>query len=233
MKCIKKEQGITLIALVVTLVILIILAAVSINMVLGDQGIFKKAGESANSMHDAEINTQASFNSITDEIEQALQGSNNQNPELRQDIPNAPEQIDGMTPIKFTEPTDSEMGTVQETNWEDDTWYDYSQSKWANTKSEDGSMWVWIPRYAYKITYNNPEDKSQGGTIDVKFLEGTSDNYYENGELKTAKRQTDVNETVDTTTDYYVHPAFTNETNINFVNRRLGQRTYRNVCSKI
>ena len=218
MRCTKKERGITLIALVVTLVILIILAAVSINMVLGDQGIFRKAGQAANAMYEAEVNTQASFNSITDEMDKIIQGSSTQNPELRQDTPNAPEQIEGMTPIKFTEPTDTEMGTYEETNWDDNTWYDYSQSKWANTKSEDGSMLVWIPRYAYKITYNNPEDKLQGGTIDVKFLEGTSDNYYENGELKTAKRQTTAGEIVDTTTDYYVHPAFTNETSINFAN---------------
>ena len=215
---VRTKQGVTLIALVVTLVILIILAAVSINMVLGDQGIFKKAQQGANSMHDAEMNTQVAFNSITDEMDKIIQGSNTEDPELRQDTPNAPEQIEGMTPIKFTEATDTEMGTVGETTWDDNTWYDYSQSKWANTKSEDGSMWVWIPRYAYKITYNNPENKSEGGTIEVKFLEGTSDNYYENGELKTAKRQTSPDETVDTTTDFYVHPAFTNETSINFAN---------------
>ncbi len=187
-------------------------------MVLGDQGIFRKAQEGANSMYDAEVNTQVGFNSITDEIDKIIQGSNAENPELKQDMPNAPEQIDGMTPIKFTEPTDRQMGSYQETNWDDSSWYDYSQSKWANTKSEDGSMWVWIPRYAYKITYTNSENKSAGGTIDIKFLEGTSDNYYENGELKTAKRQTSVDEIVDTTTDYYVHPAFTNETSINFAN---------------
>ena len=58
MLLIKNKQGVTLIALVVTIVILIILAAVSINMVLGDQGIFRKAQEGANTMHDAEINTQ-------------------------------------------------------------------------------------------------------------------------------------------------------------------------------
>ena len=155
MNKVKTNRGVTLIALVVTLVILIILAAVSINMVLGDQGIFKKAQQGANSMHDAEVNTQASFNSITDEMDKIIQGSNTENPELRQDTPNAPEQIEGMTPIKFTEPTDSKMGSYEETNWSDDSWYDYSQKKWANTKSEDGSMWVWIPRYAYKITYKD------------------------------------------------------------------------------
>ena len=218
MNQIKKEQAVTLIALVVTLVILIILAAVSINMVIGDQGMFKKVQEGANSMHDAEINTQASFNSIIDEMDKMITGNHAQNPELRQDIPNTPEQVEGMTPIKFTEPTETEMGSYQETTWEDNTWYDYSQSKWANTKSQDGSIWVWIPRYAYKITYNNPENKSEGGSIEVRFLEGTSDNYYENGELKTAKRQTTADETVDTTNDFYVHPAFTNETSINFAN---------------
>ncbi len=67
-----KEKGVTLIALVVTIVILIILAAVSINMVLGDQGIFKKAQTAANSMYEAEVNTQASFNSITEEMEKVL-----------------------------------------------------------------------------------------------------------------------------------------------------------------
>ena len=218
MKQTKKEEAITLIALVVTLVILIILAAVSINMVLGDQGIFKKAQQGANSMYDAEVNTQMAFNSITDEMDKIIEGNNIQTPQIKEEKPNAPEEIEGMTPIKFIEPTDTETGSVEETTWDDNDWYDYSQSKWANTKSQDGSMWVWIPRYAYKITYNNPENKSEGGTIEVRFLEGTSDNYYENGELKTAKRQTNIDETVDTTTDFYVHPAFTNETSINFAN---------------
>lgn len=39
----KKEKGITLVALVVTIVVLLILAGVSITMVLGNNGIVKKA----------------------------------------------------------------------------------------------------------------------------------------------------------------------------------------------
>lgn len=54
----------------------------------------------------------------------------------------------------------------------DTTWYDYKKasstsndtSEWANAKTEDGSMWVWIPRYAYKISNK---------TIDIIFLENT------------------------------------------------------------
>ena len=39
----KEMKGITLVALVVTIVVLLILAGVSINTVLGDDGIIKKA----------------------------------------------------------------------------------------------------------------------------------------------------------------------------------------------
>ena len=39
----KKNQGITLVAIVVTIIVLIILAGVSINLVLGDNGIITKA----------------------------------------------------------------------------------------------------------------------------------------------------------------------------------------------
>ena len=40
----KKEQGITLIALVVTIVVLLILAGVSISMLTGENGIVTQAG---------------------------------------------------------------------------------------------------------------------------------------------------------------------------------------------
>lgn len=42
----KKERGITLVALVVTIVVLLILAGVSISMVLGNNGMVKKAKDS-------------------------------------------------------------------------------------------------------------------------------------------------------------------------------------------
>ena len=41
----KTEKGITLVALVVTIVVLLILAGVSINLVLGNNGIIAKAKE--------------------------------------------------------------------------------------------------------------------------------------------------------------------------------------------
>lgn len=49
----KKQNGITLIALVITIVVLLILAGVSMAMVLGDNGILSKAKESKTAMNDA------------------------------------------------------------------------------------------------------------------------------------------------------------------------------------
>ena len=55
MNKLKSQKGITLVALVVTIVVLLILAGVSINAVLGDNGIIKKANQAANVTKEAEI----------------------------------------------------------------------------------------------------------------------------------------------------------------------------------
>ena len=73
-KLLKEQRGITLIALVVTIVILIILAAVSMTMVLGNNGIFEQAKKGANSMASAEANTQEGFNSMSSEIDKIISG---------------------------------------------------------------------------------------------------------------------------------------------------------------
>ena len=49
-----KEKGITLIALVITIIVLLILAGVTINLTLGDNGIFKVAEQAARNYKDAE-----------------------------------------------------------------------------------------------------------------------------------------------------------------------------------
>ena len=125
---------------------------------------------------------------------------------------NSPRLMTGLNPIKFSEPDDSKEGQTIQTNKSDINWYDYDTKKWANTQTKDGSMWVWIPRYAYKINKSNQ-------TFDVVFLVGTTDNYYDkDGKLQTAKRQTSETDIPDATKNYVVHPAFTNESNIGYVN---------------
>ena len=43
----KKENGVTLVALVITIIVLLILAGVTLAMVMGDSGIFSKANEAS------------------------------------------------------------------------------------------------------------------------------------------------------------------------------------------
>ena len=51
----KEQKGITLVALVITIIVLLILAAVTLSMVLGDNGIVTKAKDAKDSTNKADI----------------------------------------------------------------------------------------------------------------------------------------------------------------------------------
>ena len=210
----KEKNGITLIALVITIIVLLILAGVSIAMLTGENGILNQAQRAKNNTEEAKKEEESILGDYENYLSQYANGGYVESKGV-----NAPVLKDGMELVTYNEETK---------NWDTNnssSAYDYvagegtddnNSSRWANAKvTIDGvdSYFVWIPRYAYKITYNNPDDISQGGKIDVKFLIGTSDNYYDDeGNLQTAKRATTGHE--DTTSDYYVHPAFTNNVDL-------------------
>ena len=74
-KIIKKDaEGITLVALVVTIILLLILAGTAINLTLGEDGIFRKAQEGAQIYQNASLNEQKNFNEIEDYISNILDG---------------------------------------------------------------------------------------------------------------------------------------------------------------
>lgn len=66
---IKQEKGITLIALVVTIVVLLILAGVSVNAIFNDNGIIKKAQEAQNKMDEAQKSDLDAINSLNEWID--------------------------------------------------------------------------------------------------------------------------------------------------------------------
>ena len=75
----KNNKGITLVALVVTIVVLLILAGVSINLVLGDNGIIAKAKEAQRKSAEATQNDLKGMNGLVSEMEGALAGSGSGN----------------------------------------------------------------------------------------------------------------------------------------------------------
>ena len=68
----KEMKGITLVALVVTIVVLLILAGVSINLVLGNNGIIAKAKEAEAKSAEASQNDLKGMNALTEEMNNAL-----------------------------------------------------------------------------------------------------------------------------------------------------------------
>lgn len=108
---------------------------------------------------------------------------------------NPPIIVTGMIPIKWD-------GTNWvETDINDPYWYDYSSKYWANAKTKDGSMWVWIPRYAYSIT--SGYHTNTAGTIEIKFLKDKTN-------ISTDGMAVDLTPTYtgDKQTNYVKHPAF-------------------------
>ena len=107
---------------------------------------------------------------------------------------NAPKLTGGMTPIKY-------VGSGSDT---------LTGSKWANATTSDGSMFVWIPRYAYKITsgYHQSGTDTTGGTIEIKFLKGTTNEFLDgSGTAETDPSK--ITYTGDVQNEWLVHPAFT------------------------
>ena len=207
---IKKNNAITLIALVITIIVLLILAAVSIAMLTGQNGILTQAQNAKNRTEEAKNKELSDLTILEQYINQYANGDWDSNKKV-----NSPKLTSGMTPIMFTAPTADEVGktvALGENGFDQNSWYNYEEKRWANVELEDGSMFVWIPRFAYKI---NKSTK----TIDVRFLEGTSNTYYDDeGNPQTALRVSSKDEVADTENNYYVHPAFTNESNIDYAN---------------
>ena len=73
----KNNKGITLVALVVTIVVLLILAGVSINLVLGNNGIIAKAKDAETKSAEARENDLKGMNSLIEQMESTLNGSGN------------------------------------------------------------------------------------------------------------------------------------------------------------
>ena len=197
-------RGITLIALVITIIVLLILAGVTINALSGDNGILKRATEAKQKTSQAQKDEEDALATMVDAINGAVPSQDGYSDSKKV---NSPKVTRGMIPVKWVS-----------NNWvvcseDDPKWYYYDSSKqWANVMLSDGtykadtvkvgqvveekdlgSMYVWIPRYAYQIVGEK--------NIKVTFLKGNS-----NEGVDGVKYTTD--QSTDTTKTAIVHPGF-------------------------
>ena len=218
----KKQTGITLIALVITIIVLLILSSVSIAMLTGNNGILTQAKNAK------EATEKAAKKENNDLLEIEMKVNNS--------IANIPNLKEGMIPVKWNE-TNKTWEVANKNNTEND-WYDYSTSskKWANVVTvkencSDGktrtdylsagvgtpipedditTMFVWIPRYRYYVKSGYHTNANGTGEFEIKFLVGTSDKIIDALEGQdTAIRSSETNKE-----KYVVHPAFTADTNL-------------------
>ena len=94
-----KNEGITLIALVVTIVVLLILAGISIAMLTGDDGIITKAREAKNAHDESSANETAKMDEVANKMNQYYTGGGSSSDD--EEIP-LPEGWDGdkVNPVK-------------------------------------------------------------------------------------------------------------------------------------
>ena len=71
----KQVKGITLIALVVTIIVLLILAGIALNLTIGQNGIFSRAQTAANTWRNAETNEQLAMGELEDWMDGYLNGN--------------------------------------------------------------------------------------------------------------------------------------------------------------
>ena len=102
-------HGITLIALVVTIVVLLILAGITISLVFSENGIIAKAREAANKTKEAVINEQTQMNEIADYMENMLN-------EIGGTTPDEPEGCPAEEFEKWNGTSDEKVNAVQSTD---------------------------------------------------------------------------------------------------------------------
>lgn len=70
----KEQKGITLVALVITIIILLILAGISIATLSGDNGLFKRAQQAKDATVNGQKNENAALNTYNAAINNAIKG---------------------------------------------------------------------------------------------------------------------------------------------------------------
>lgn len=128
------------------------------------------------------------------------------------DTPNPPtNNLSGMTPVKWTETSTGWENEPVETTSSDPDWYDYTagsgtsdntSSRWANAKNGD-SYFVWIPKFAYRITYY----ASQSSTEPIGYYDGWGQWSALDGKLK-KELDPGIKSVTSGGNKYIVHPAF-------------------------
>ena len=156
-----KQNGITLIALVVTIVVLLILAGVSLNAIFSENGIIKRAQDAQNKMDQATQNDLDAINGLNELIDSKTNGTTggNNNPSTTPKVSTLiGKVVDKNTKAedaygnKITIPKGFKILAHSENTTTGDVTYTYSGDKIPAVQDgiviengTDGNQFVWVP----------------------------------------------------------------------------------------
>ena len=152
-KELKSKKGITLIALVVTIVVLLILAAITINLVFSENGIIKKAQDAAEAQKQAEESDRQALENLADQLDDVI-GAPKELQKIMSKLPLTTNQkaVDSYG-NKITIPA----GFIVVADGTDNVVYSYDKKDGTSTKipvvqdgiviknATDGNEFVWVP----------------------------------------------------------------------------------------
>ncbi len=232
----KQEKGITLIALIITIIVMLILVAVTIQVTISG-GIFEKAGEAVGKTKNSMNEEEEIMDKWVEKIDRIENGPNA--PELIEGMIPVEWNKEKKAWVKADANTDDwyEYGTTAETKkWANavtvkaegtkaaaaenliagsKTREQYQEAEAGTSILQDDilGMYVWIPRYAYKIPNENYHT-SNAGIIDIKFIGGIKDTISD-GKIVEYNAETTIKdgEPFSKFPDgYVIHPAFNVDT---------------------
>ena len=150
-----KEKGITLIALVITIVILIILATVTLNVVLGEGGLIQRAQQAKDLTEQAALEEQQGLNSLMSEYANIMAEDQNppepEMPTINDAKPNPNEdgpKFEDTTPI--TDDLDNEVTIPGGFHLDKDSGTKVEEG--IVIEDDSGNQFVWIPVGEYNVT---------------------------------------------------------------------------------
>ena len=137
-----KQDGITLIALVVTIVVLLILAGVSINALFGNSGIIEKAKDVQNKMDQAEQNDLDSIGELEKMIDSQLPMKTYEETSKKDGVLTKNAIYTDSEKTTVTIPKGFKVSDVAATGDKDG---EQTVSKGLVIQDKDGNQFVWVP----------------------------------------------------------------------------------------
>ena len=174
---IKQERGITLIALVITIVVLLILAGVSLNAIFSENGIIKRAKDAQNKMDQATQNDLDAINELNNWIDGKINGSSGGNTTGGNDTPTEKPLITDSS-LTSNDRTSSESTTVIAKDKKENQVVvpggfkisgDSGESVEQGIVIEDkeGNQFVWVPVSNINADGSNKIVKDDGSKIEI------------------------------------------------------------------